>query len=236
MPSKDRAADLPDSPQALVSMADELVAAKPAELAALDRADAALRRALSRSRGKARFPVLWRLSRVSFLTTLRLSDPTQLAEVARRGMDQAQEAMKVDDKRVEPHYYRALNMAQVASATSTRSMVKPMVKAAERAAEIDAAYDQAGPLLFLGKVHLTAPAWPISVGNAEKAVQYLERAVAISPRPIARLFLGQAYFEDDRESEAKTQLEQALREAKTGDIEPRFRKEALETLEQIGDD
>jgi tetratricopeptide (TPR) repeat protein len=150
-------------------------------------------------------------------------------------MERAREAMKIDDKRVEPHYYLALNMAQVADATSTRSMVKPMVAAAERAAEIDAAYDQAGPLLFLGKVHLTAPAWPISVGNVEKAIAYLERAVAISPRPIARLFLGQAYYEDDREAEAKTQLRRALQEAKAGDIEPRFRKEAEETLAQIDD-
>ena len=120
VPSKNRAADLPDSPRALISIADDLVAEKPGELSALDRADAALRRALSRSPSELRFPVLWRLSRVSFLTTLRLSDSSQLAEVARKGMDQAREAIKIDDKRVEPHYYLALNMAQVANSTSTR--------------------------------------------------------------------------------------------------------------------
>jgi tetratricopeptide (TPR) repeat protein len=232
VPREDRAADLPDSPQELITIADDLVARGAGELAALDRADAALRRALSLT--ESRFPVLWRLSRVSFLSTLRLSDLSQVAEVAQEGMQQAREAMKIDAKRVEPHYYLALNMAQVADATSARSLVKPMVAAAKRAAEIDKTYDRAGPLLFLGKVHLTAPAWPISVGNVEQATAYLERAVAISPRPIARLFLGQAYFEDDREREAKAQLEQALREAKPGDIEPRFHKEAEETLKRIG--
>jgi len=226
--------DLPTRAAELMDEADRLVRERPKDLVALDRARIALQRALL---AKAdRFAVHWRLARVCFLMTQRLENREQRAEHAIRGMGYAQEAVKLQDERVEGHYYLALNMAKLAQAKSKLRLVKRMVRVAQRAAEIDPRYDEAGPLVFLGKVYLTAPAWPLSVGDVDKAIEMLERAVKLVPRPLTRVFLGQAYYEDDRDDQARQQIERALKDAKPGEIEPHWREEAKKILAEVAPD
>lgn len=219
-------AGLPDDPKALIALADQLTAKEPATLENLDRAQAALTKAEQKAPS---FISRWRLARACFLMTALLKNKQQLVEVARAGMAHGETAAKLEPQRVEGHYYLALNMARVAEAKWKITYVKPMVAAGERARKLDATYDHAGPLVFLGKVYLTAPAWPVSVGNTEKAVKLLEEAVKIAPRPLNRLFLGQAYLEEEEEAKAKEQLTLALQ----GKLEDRWRREAQAALKRI---
>lgn len=225
--------DLPTTPAEQVALADQLVAASPDDLDALQRARSALEQA--QTARHAPFEVAWRLARVCFLMAKRLANRPQRIEVAQHGAEHARTAISQRNDRVEGHYYLALDLAQIAEAESRLSLIKPMVAAAERAAKINPAYDHGGPLVFLGKVHLTAPAWPVSVGNVEQAISLLERALALAPCPLTRLFLGQAYYEDDREQDARVQLERALREAGPKDLEPRWRAEAKRILDELKD-
>ncbi|MFH1130297.1 MAG: hypothetical protein V1754_03120, partial [Pseudomonadota bacterium] len=152
---------------------------------------------------------------------------------ARHGLAYAQYARKLNPRRVEPYYYEALNLAKMAEVKSRLKMVPTMIAAARKAAEIDEGYANAGPLVFQGKVYLTAPPWPMSVGNVEKAVELLDRAVKIAPIPLNRVFLGEAYYQDEQYNEAKVQIEKALREAGPFDLAPHWRSEAEECLIQI---
>lgn len=228
VPKRDRATGLPETARELVEFADRLLEHKPLTVPRIDRARAALTKAHEKGHPQP-FEVYWRLARVTFLMADRLKNEEQIAALAAEGVQYANKARDLQPHRVEPYYYLALNLAKIAEAKRKLSLIKPMVKAAERARQIDATYDRAGPLVFLGKVYLTAPAWPVSVGNIEKAVELLELAVKIAPVARTRLFLAQAYLEDDQLDKARKQLELA----KKSGLEPRWRDELKKTLERL---
>jgi tetratricopeptide (TPR) repeat protein len=221
---------LPDDPAALIAIADAAAKAEEPTLASLSRARAALKKALGKH--PKPFEVRWRIGRNAFLMASELKNKAQLVEIAKEGMGHAEQATKLEPKRVEGHYYFALTMARIAEAKWKLTYVKAMVAAGKRAQAIDETFDHAGPLVFLGKVYLTAPAWPVSVGNSEKAVELLEKAVKLSPRPVHRLFLGQAYVAEEEPEKAKEQLKLALE----GKLSARWRREAKEALAKAEDD
>ena len=229
----DRARGLPVHPELLVKLADQLTAVplseRPPSLATVDRAIAALENALAAD-PKWAFETQWRLSRACFLMTERLSARFQIRSYASRGVEYARQARGRKAGRVEPHYFLALNLAKVAETTYDVRLVKSMVKPARRAAAINAKYDDAGPLRFLGKVYLSAPAWPVSVGNPDKAIEMLERAVRLAPVPLNRIFLGQAYYHDEEYELAEQQLRTALADGRIKRVDRRWIKEARDYL------
>ena len=84
--------------------------------------------------------------------------------------------------------------------------------------------------ILLLALYLTAPPWPVSVGSPQKAIQLLLRAVSIAPRPLTRVFLGEAYFEDEQYKRAIEQLERALEQRDA--LTERWRKEAERYLKR----
>jgi tetratricopeptide (TPR) repeat protein len=236
IPDPDRARGLPSDPERLIQLADQLTAVplseKPPPLAKVDRAVAALENALAADPRRI-FDAQWRLSRSCFLMTEGLSSKRQIRSYAVRGVEYARQARSHNVKRVEPHYFLALNMAKVAETTYDVHLVKAMVIPAKRAAKIDERYDDAGPLRFLGKVYLTAPAWPVSVGNPDKAIETLERAVKLAPVPLNRIFLGQAYYHDEEYELAEKQLRRALSDGRAKRVDERWKKEARDYLSRI---
>lgn len=229
------AKDLPEDPLDLVSLADELVDQTPPALPRVDRALAALSQAEKKGHPQP-FEVYWRLARGCFLMTELLPNKNQCRAYAAQGEAWAQKALALDPDQVQGHYYLALNRAKLAEADNKLSLVKVMLQDAEKAAELDPAFDQAGPYRFMGKVYITAPSWPVSVGNPGKAVDVLEQAVEIAPTPLNRLFLGQAYFHDDEPEQALEQIQRALQEANRQGtfINPRWRQEARDYLQRLG--
>lgn len=227
----DRDKGLPQDPVALVRLADKLLAQRPLTARRADRALAALEKA--QPRHPDAFTAYWKLARACFELTGKLPFKQQRLPYARRGRDYAGRAATLRPRRVEPHYYRALNISRVAEATANRKLIKAMVAEAAIAAKIDPRFDSAGPYRFLGKVHITAPAWPVSVGSSEKGVEYLEQAVKIAPTPLNRLFLGQAYYHDEEYDEAAKVIGEALRDGKAAGMEAQWLREGKEYLERI---
>ncbi len=227
-----RAKGLPSDPEELLSISDA-VCAIPAFRTTLresDRALAALEVALHKRR-REDFAILWRLARASFRMTELLENREQRLRYAEAGVAFAERARAVNAVRVEAHYFLALNIAKVAEARNKLGLIKSVIAAAEVAGKIDGRYDEAGPFRLLGKVYLTAPAWPVSVGSPEKAIETLERAVSLSPSPTNRLFLGQAYYHDEEYEKARTLLTGALKHG--SEIDPKWRKEAEAYLRKI---
>jgi tetratricopeptide (TPR) repeat protein len=220
----------------LVKEADRFLSVKLSEKAPplrnTDRGMAALEEAIKRNHPRP-LEVYWRLAKACFLMTEGVKNNDQRLIYARKGVTYAQRALKLNAKRVEPPYFLALNTAKVAEATHEVKLMKSIVGYAKRAAAIDESYDDAGPLRILGKVYITAPAWPVSVGSPEKGVEVLSRAVEISPVPINRIFLGQAYYHDEEYERAEKELKQALEDGRITRINARWHKEAEEYLERI---
>lgn len=233
-----RAEGLPSDPEALVALADQLVGQRPSTLKAIDRSLAALERSLDRAHPEP-IQVLWRLSRSCFLMTELLDKKNQVMSFGQQGLKYAEAALKISATQVEPYYFKALNMAKMVEITRKLSDIKLMLKAAEAAAKIKPDFDNAGALSFMGKVYISAPKWPISVGAPDKGVELLERAVSIAPTPMNRLFLGQALFHDEEYQLAKENLTQALKEGEGKVLGKRWKievKEAHKLLELIKDE
>ncbi len=223
---------------ALVALADLLVEQKPVTLKNIDRSLAALERALDQGHSEP-LQVLWRLSRSCLYMTELLDKKNQVMAFGQRGLKYAEAALDINADTVEPHYYKALNMAKMVEITRELSDIKLMLKSAEVAATINPNYDNAGALSFMGKVYISAPKWPISVGAPDKGVELLERAVSIAPTPMNRLFLGQACFHDDEYALAKKHLARALKEGEGKMLGKRWKievKEAQKLLERIKDE
>jgi tetratricopeptide (TPR) repeat protein len=218
----------------LIARADTLMAEVPPQIEHVDRALAALQRVLDRT-PQDPFAVHWRLARGCFLMTEVLKNEAQRREYAVLGQKHAAQALALQPERVEPHYFLALNTAKIAEADRDLGLIEVMLKQAERAAAIDPAFDEAGPYRFMGKVYITAPSWPVSVGSAEKGVELLERAVKLAPVPLNRVFLGEAYYKDDEYKLAHEQLTLALQQVQTDGVllDPRWRAEAEATLVRL---
>jgi hypothetical protein len=61
--------------------------------------------------------------------------------------------------------------------------------------------DDGGPLRLLGALYLKAPAWPNGVGDRDKALELLEKAVKEHPgHPLNHLFYAQALWDEDDET------------------------------------
>ena len=223
---------LPADPDTLVKLSDKILRESPLTFKRADHALAALEKALKNASAR-RFEIYWKLARACFMLTEILPEKHQRWTYGRQGRDYAGWAASLKPRRVEPHYYRALNIAKVAEATADRSLIKAMVAEAEIAARFDVRFDEAGPLRFLGKVYITAPAWPVSIGSSEKALEYLERAVSLAPTPLNRLFLGEAYYHEEEYDKARRTLQKALQDGKSGGLDLRWQQEGAEYLKRI---
>ncbi len=122
----------------------------------------------------------------------------------------AEHALKRAEASAAAVYYAGVCIGLYAQATASRERVEQVLGVARRASKLDAAVAAGGPERMLGAIYLRAPQWPASVGDVEKAIPHLERAVELGPQwPENHLLLAEAYLEDDRELAAEAALGRA---------------------------
>lgn len=89
-------------------------------------------------------------------------------------------------------------------------MLNQMVAESETAIKLDEKYDSGGPLRMLGTVYTRAPAPPVAIGDPEKGVQLLMRAVAVAAdHPLNQIYLAEAQVADERYQDAEATLQKA---------------------------
>jgi tetratricopeptide (TPR) repeat protein len=235
VPAVDRHKDLPAESAALIELSDQEIAHTPPTPDRVDRAMAALEATLARGDAPS-FDVHWRMARACFKMTELLTNSSQQRAYADVGVENARQAAEVANDRVEGHYYLALNRVKLAEATTDVAILRAVMKEAEKAIQIDAAYDGAGPLRLAGKIYMVAPEWPAGLGDRDKAVEVLKQALIKSPSPMNRLFLGQALFHIDEFSGAKAHIKRALKEGLASQLDERWLDEARDYLRRMGGD
>ncbi len=231
-PSADRAAGLPASVPELIAASDRLVADAGADPHRIDRGLAALEAAQAKGPEEP-VEVAWRMARACFLMTEALG-ASQGKRYGQAGEAHAERAVALAADRVEGHYYHALNMAKVAEASKDVERLKPMMVVAKAAADIDPAFDDAGPLRLMGKTYVVAPEWPTSVGDREEAVEVLKKAVSLAPTALNRLFLGEALYHAEEYEKAEAQLMRALKDGRAGGLAARWISEGEDYLRRMG--
>ena len=82
---------------------------------------------------------------------------------AKRALKHADQAVRIDEERVEGHYYRAIALGRVLEFETLPDLdrIGELEQAAERARAIDPTFKHAGPLRFLALLYTKAPPWPI---------------------------------------------------------------------------
>lgn len=114
------------------------------------------------------------------------------------GVECGEAAIGIDENSLEGNFWLAVNrgaFGQEKGIMQSLAMVQPVKRAAEKAAALDGGFFYGGPWRVLGRLYHKAPGFPISVGSTKKAIECLEKAVALGPKFfLNRLFLAEAYL------------------------------------------
>lgn len=204
-------AALPADSDGLIKIADE-----QQDAGASKNAIVALEKALQKvefANSKPGYEAHWRLARAY----ADLSDPDgdQRATTVPPGMTAAKKAVELMPDRVEGHYYLAqlIGYSALLQKGETKQIILQMVSEGEQAARIDEKFDHGGPLRMLGALYARAPKEPVSIGDPEKAVAGMKRAVAADGDfPMNHVFLAEAYIADERYPEAEAELATARKQ------------------------
>jgi tetratricopeptide (TPR) repeat protein len=155
---------------------------------------------------------LWRAARAyGWLAQYGPLDKEQRERDAARGIQLARRAIKAAPQEAESHYYLAVNLGLFSDLRAVMNHLAEMAKEAQRAAEIDPLIDDAGPYRLLGSLYGLAPGPPFSLGDEERGLDYLRKAVKLAPdNPENHVRLAELLVAEGEKAEAKRHLERAL--------------------------
>ena len=127
------------------------------------------------------------------------------------GVECGKTGVEIDVDSLESNFWLAVNSGsygQEKGIMQSLAMISPIKEAAERALRLDETYFYGGPHRVLGRLYAKAPGFPFSIGNTKKAIEHLEKAVAIGPKFfLNRLFLVESYIANRDKAKAREQLE-----------------------------
>ena len=205
-------AELPSDPAALIKLADEQLALGGV---GYKNAQLAMEKALANTEWanqKPGFDAHYRLARAT-AEQCTVDEGAACQASLPKAMESARRAVELSSDRVEGHYYLAQLIgfsAQTQRGAYIKPMLKQMVDESEIAIKINEAFDSGGPLRMLGTVYTRAPAPPVAIGDPEKGVQLLTRAVAAAPdHPLNQIYLAEAQVADERYQDAEANIQKA---------------------------
>jgi hypothetical protein len=146
----------------------------------------------------------WRFAQAAFNFAEFATSDDQRAARAEQGIAACRQLIARDPKSAAAHYYLAMNLGQLARTKflGALKLVKEMEREFQKAGELDARFDYAGPERNLGLLYRDAPGWPASIGNKRTARYYSEQAARLVPDyPANHLNLVESYLQwDDRDA------------------------------------
>lgn len=166
---------------------------------------------------KATLPSSVLASRLCLHLAERETDESTREKFAADGVYFAEAALKQggrDDGAV--HYYLAANLGLLVREDITLAMssLARLEDEMKQAVALSPDLDHGGPLRILGALYLKAPAWPNGIGDLDKALEFLEKAVRTHPsHPLNHLFYAQTLWHEDEDANlAQVKSEFALGE------------------------
>jgi hypothetical protein len=120
----------------------------------------------------------------------------------------------VEEGRV--NYYLAVNLGIAVRDHTALALknLKKLSRVLQVAIRLSPNVDSGGPLRVAGLLYLVAPPWPQGIGDGDRALELLERAVHEHPEhPLNHIFYAQALheLEEGDEAEVKRHLDEGIR-------------------------
>lgn len=170
---------------------------------------AALRQARTADYGN--YEAAWKLSRASFYVGENTDNEDERDDMFREGTEAGKVAIELQPNKPEGHFWLGANYGGAAahSTIANLSSFQDIRGEMETVLRLDESYQGYSVYLGLGRLYLQAPR--VLGGDSAKAIDYLEKGLKLSPNnSLMRYHLAEAYEANNRDAEAKKQLEELL--------------------------
>jgi tetratricopeptide (TPR) repeat protein len=155
---------------------------------------------------------LWKAARAYvWLVQFGSEERAQQEKDIARAVDLGRRAVAAAPDQAEGHYYLAAALGLFSKLHSAINHLTEMAREGELAARLDPRIDHAGPYRLLGSLYGFAPEPPISVGDQDKGLEDLHKAVKLAPyEPENQFRLAELLAAMGEKAEAKRHLQTAL--------------------------
>jgi tetratricopeptide (TPR) repeat protein len=192
--------------QSIIRQADELYA----ERQRIESVRASL--AILRSYERNEYEILWRLGRALFFLGQEASDKDLALSNHSQGVSACEQAVATAPKRVEGHFWLAVNLA-LAAQEHRRVLgigkARRAMRELHQAIQIDSSYHGAGPLRVLARLQHKLPR--LLGGGFDRARTTYKLAVNLAPEnTVTRIYFAELLLESGERDLAREQLEHVL--------------------------
>ena len=167
---------------------------------------AALRQARIADYGN--YEAAWKLARASFYVAEHTDNDSEQEDMYREGTEAGKAAVQLQPDKPDGHFWLGANYGGSAahSTLANLSSFQDIKGEMETVLKLDEGYQGYSAYLGLGRLYLQAPR--AFGGDSMKAIEYLEKGVKLNPNnTVMRFHLAEAYEVNDRNAEAKKQIE-----------------------------
>lgn len=157
------------------------------------------------------YEAAWKLARAAFFVGDRTDNDTERDDMFREGIQAGKAAVQLQPNKPDGHFWLGANYGGNAahSTLSNLSSFQDIKGEMETVLKLDESYQGYSTYLGLGRLYLGAP--KVLGGDVRKAIEYLEKGVKFNPNnTVMRYYLAEAYKADNRDADAKKQIETIL--------------------------
>ncbi|MEK6335838.1 MAG: TRAP transporter TatT component family protein [Acidobacteriota bacterium] len=209
-----------------VAEADQLYAGR-ADLTKVREGLVALRQA--QADDSTNYDLAWRLSKFNYYLGAHTTESSEKEKSFHDGIEAGKLAVKLQDGKPDGHFWLGANYGGNAklSVLAGLSDFEDIKREMETVLKLDERYQSGSPYMALGQLYLEAPR--ILGGDAQKAVDYLEKGVRIGPdNALMRWHLAAAYAELHRDADARREIDYLLAMKPAAGYEPEYEEAVAE--------
>ncbi len=210
----------------VVAEADQLYAGR-ADLTKVREALVALRQA--QADDSTNYDLAWRLAKFNYYLGAHTTESSEKEKSFHDGIEAGKLAVKLQEGKPDGHFWLGANYGGSAklSVLAGLSDFEDIKREMETVLKLDEKYQSGSAYMALGQLYLEAPR--ILGGDAQKAVDYLEKGVRIGPEnALMRWHLAAAYAQVHRDAEARKEIDYLLAMKPAAGYEPEYEEAVAE--------
>lgn len=181
------------------------------------------------------YEVEWKFAKYNYFLGRLATDEKESKKAFETGATAGQLASRIEPNKPDGYFWYGANLGEQAKRsplTKGLTSVGDIQAAMNKVIEIEPAYQSASAFDALAQIEL---ATRLTGGKSAKAVEYLEKALEIDKEnTYLRLHLAQAYLAENRDAEARKQLDYLLKMKPNAEYLPEYEecvREAKKLLE-----